>query len=132
MSTNKQTHKITDDQFRETYLENHGSNAKTARAIEKKYGITYTRQSVQERALNFPDLRQRAIEMRLQHSEDALSDYADDDSLDKKSSIRIHTGIANRLSKFQLLYIKTEAAKSTQEPEPPEVCFEIDGKEITF
>ena len=132
MSTNnKQTHKITDEQFKETYIENGGGCTKTAKAIEKKYGVTYTRQSVSERARNFPDLKEQALSFREEYSDNALLNFADDETVNIGQRIRIHINIANRLSKYRLLNLKLAAAKPAQEEEP-EGIFEIDGKEFRF
>jgi hypothetical protein len=47
--------KITDEQFLEILAENGGLVSITARAIQKKYGIAYSRQAVHERAQKHPD-----------------------------------------------------------------------------
>jgi len=46
----KQNYKLTDEEFDEIYRENFGLCALTAKAIEKKYGIKYSRQAVRQRA----------------------------------------------------------------------------------
>ena len=47
--------KLTDEQFLEILMENEGMYSLTAKAIQKKYGIRFTRQSVRERAQNFAE-----------------------------------------------------------------------------
>ena len=51
--TEKGSHKISDEEFREALYVNYGLYAQTARYIEKKYGISYSRQAVQKRAVYF-------------------------------------------------------------------------------
>ncbi len=46
----KQNYKLTDEEFDEIYKENFGLCALTAKAIEKKYDIKYSRQAVRERS----------------------------------------------------------------------------------
>jgi len=46
----KQNYKLTDEEFDEIFRENFGLCALTAKAIEKKYGIKYSRQAVRQRA----------------------------------------------------------------------------------
>jgi hypothetical protein len=46
----KQNYKLTDAEFDEIYKENFGLCALTAKAIEKKYGIKYSRQAVRQRS----------------------------------------------------------------------------------
>ncbi len=53
MSAEKKNYKLTDDEFDEIYRENFGLCALTAKAIEKKYGISYSRQAVRERAKKY-------------------------------------------------------------------------------
>lgn len=48
--------KITDEQFFAILRESAGLYARTARAIEKQHNITYTRQSVKERAERHPEI----------------------------------------------------------------------------
>jgi hypothetical protein len=132
MQTTKQSHKITDEQFRETFKECNGGYTKTAKAIERKYGISYTRQSAQERALNLPDVEKEALALREEYHENALADIADDESLDIKFRARLHRDAVNRLSKYRLLHIRIDAEKAQQKPAEPEGYFEIDGKEFRF
>jgi hypothetical protein len=46
----KQNYKLTDEEFDAIYRENFGLCALTAKAIQKQYGIKYSRQAVRERA----------------------------------------------------------------------------------
>jgi hypothetical protein len=46
--------KITDEQFFAALRESAGLYARAARIIEKEYGVSYTRQSVKERAERHP------------------------------------------------------------------------------
>ncbi len=131
MSGDKKTHKITDEQFLETLKENDGSCTDTANAIQKKYGISYTRQSAHERAKKFPEVERQKIDLREEQNDQALLDYANDENVDIRLRIQIRQGAANRLCKYRLLSMKLDAAKPKPSSEP-EGYFEIDGKEINF
>ena len=48
--------KITDEQFFAALRESAGLYARAARIIEKEYGVSYTRQSVKERAERNPEI----------------------------------------------------------------------------
>jgi len=48
--------KITDEQFFAALRESAGLYARAARIIEKEYGVSYTRQSVKERAERSPEI----------------------------------------------------------------------------
>jgi len=50
----KKVRKLSDKQFLAIYRANGGLSSRTARAIEAKYGFSYTRQSVETRAKKFP------------------------------------------------------------------------------
>ena len=128
----KQTHKISDEQFRESFIENDGNYTKTAKAIERKYGITYTRQSAFERALNFPDVVKQMLELREQRCEEALLGFAGDESNEIKLRTRILIDEASRISRYRMLNMRLEAAKPLQPPAEPEGYFEIGGKEFRF
>ncbi len=51
----KTVQKLTDKQFLAILRENGGLYARTARAIEEKYGTTFTRQAVRQRAEKHPE-----------------------------------------------------------------------------
>ena len=62
----KHNYKLTDEEFLTALRENNGMYAPTARAIEEKYGISYSRQAVRDRAGSFPeelkDIREQIVE----------------------------------------------------------------------
>jgi len=51
----KYSNKLTDDEFFTTLCENGGMYSLTAKAIQLKFGISYSRQSVYERAQKYKD-----------------------------------------------------------------------------
>ncbi|WP_158991683.1 hypothetical protein [Mucilaginibacter sp. L196] len=51
----KPNYKISDEEFFDVLKANAGILARTARAIEKKYGISFSRQAVEDRAKRSPD-----------------------------------------------------------------------------
>jgi hypothetical protein len=61
MSDEKQNYKLTDEEFDEIYKENFGLCALTSRAIEKQYGIKYSRQAVRERSKKYTQQEKDAM-----------------------------------------------------------------------
>jgi hypothetical protein len=65
--TEKHNYKLTDEEFLEALHNNNGMYAQTAKAIEEKYGISYSRQAVRNRAQNFPEelklIREHIVEI---------------------------------------------------------------------
>jgi hypothetical protein len=132
MTNNKQSYKITDEQFTETFMENNGSYTGTAKAIERKYGIPYTRQAVFARAKNLPEEVKQAIELSEELSDSALLKFAADENNDIRLRIRIHMHRQTLLSRYRLQNMKTEAAKSLQQQEEPEFCIDLGDKKVLF
>ena len=66
------THKLTDEEFWSILRDNGGIYSRTARAIQRKYGVSYTRQSVYERAKAKPDLLEDIVEEAIDIAEEAL------------------------------------------------------------
>jgi hypothetical protein len=132
MSNNKQSYKITDEQFTETFMENSGSYTETAKAIEKKYGIPYTRQAVFARAKNLPETVKEAIELSEELSDSALLKFAADENNDIRLRIRIHMHRQTLLSRYRLQNMKIEAVKSLQPQEEPEVIVDLGDKNVLF
>jgi hypothetical protein len=64
--------KISDKNFFNILRENGGLYARTARAIERQLGITYTRQSVKERAEKHPEILNDIKEEVLDIAEEGL------------------------------------------------------------
>jgi hypothetical protein len=57
----KQNYKLTDEEFDRIYRENFGLCALTAKAIEMKYGIKYSRQAVRQRAEKYTQKEKDAM-----------------------------------------------------------------------
>lgn len=66
--------KITDKQFWTVLRKNAGLYARTARAIEKEFGISYSRQAVRDRAEKNPDLLFDILEENIDIAEEGLHD----------------------------------------------------------
>ena len=64
--------KITDEQFLSILRENAGLYARTAKAIEKQFGIQYSRQAVNQRAKSHPGELQDIREQNLDVAEEGL------------------------------------------------------------
>ena len=64
--------KISDEQFLSVLRENAGLFAQTAQAIEKQFGIKYTRQSVRSKAETFKDDLLDIYEQNLDVAEEGL------------------------------------------------------------
>jgi hypothetical protein len=130
MSKNKQSYKITDEQFLEIYRENKGNCSLTAKAIEARYSITYTRQAVYLRALNHPDEMYHILSLFDDQCEERLINFADDEGNTVSLRTRIYIHIRNKLAKR--LKIKKYTAESSDESQEPEVYVDIDGKPFSF
>ena len=63
---------LSDEQFLTILRKNGGLFSRTARAIVKEYGGTYTRQAVEKRARNFPDIIYDINEENIDIAEEGL------------------------------------------------------------
>lgn len=71
MLNQKQTHKLTEQQFRQMLAGNNYSYAATAKAIKKKYGINFSRQAVRQRAKSYTgDLSEQLYQLSLRSTGD--------------------------------------------------------------
>ena len=95
----KQNYKLTDEQFIEALRENNGILANVARWIQRKYGITYTRQSVHERAHKFAYELKEIRESVMDYSECRLIKYISDDDCDARLSTKIAVYFLDSLGK---------------------------------
>jgi hypothetical protein len=66
--------KLSDKQFVAILRKNAGIYARTARAIEKEFGIDYSRQAVRIRAERFPDVMADILEESVDIAEEGLHD----------------------------------------------------------
>jgi hypothetical protein len=98
--------KITDEQFLETYYEQNGKYTGTAKALEKKYGVVYTRQAVYKRAKSFPE---EAGQLRENNRTCKLLPFADDEGNDLRLRLRIYTYLAEQLTRYTLRRMAAEA-----------------------
>lgn len=64
--------KISDEQFLSILRENGGLLSMTARAIQERFGVKYTRQAVKDRCVKFHDELQDIYEENLDVAEDGL------------------------------------------------------------
>ena len=64
--------KISDEQFLSLLRENAGLFARTAKAIQKQFGIKYSRQAVRDRAAHFPEEVKDIDEENLDVAEEGL------------------------------------------------------------
>ena len=70
--TKEKSRKITQDEFFAILRENGGLYSRTARAIEKQFGVSYTRQAVKQRAQRKPEVLQDIIEQNVDVAEEGL------------------------------------------------------------
>lgn len=70
--TKEKSRKVTQDEFFAILRENGGLYARTARAIESKFGVSYTRQAVKQRAERKPEVLQDIIEQNIDVAEEGL------------------------------------------------------------
>ena len=70
--------RLTDDEFYNILRENNGLYSRTAKAIESRYQIDYTRQAVYDRASKQPEVLQEIREGRVDKAEQVHDDLLDD------------------------------------------------------
>ncbi len=120
----KQNYKLTDAEFDTIYRENFGLCALTAKAIEKQYGISYSRQAVRERSKNYT-----------QEDKDAMIDDLFDVSISTivahmqgeecpPSRLRAATHMINTIFKFNSYKIRIS--------QKPEQVFKVHNKIVHF
>jgi hypothetical protein len=68
--------KISDEQFLSILRENAGLYSKTAKAIQEKFSISYSRQAVRDRAASFPEDVKDIEEENLDIAEEGLHSLA--------------------------------------------------------
>src|SRR5579862_1928035 len=119
-------YKLSDEEFLIVLKENSWLYGPTARAIQQKYGISFSRQAVRERALKFPDSDKEMREEVIDLAEDALI-----------STIKQNDNPALRLK--AAIYVLNNTGKGRgygaipkPSTENPEQVFEIAGKEFRF
>lgn len=66
--------KLSDKDFWSILRKNRGLYARTARYIEKEFGVSYTRQAVRERAMMKPELYAEIVEESIDLAEEGLHD----------------------------------------------------------
>jgi hypothetical protein len=117
----KQNYKLTDKEFDAIYRENFGLCALTSKAIEKQYGIKFSRQAVRERSENYT-----------QQDKDDMIDDLFDVSISTivahlqgeecpPSRLRAANSMINTIFKFN-------AFKNRFPPPQPEQVYKLHGK----
>jgi hypothetical protein len=96
---NKENYKLTDQQFLEALIENNGIFVLVAKEIQAKYGVTYSRQAVRERAQNFSEELKELRETIIDYSEGRLIKIIADDSADSRLGARLAQYMLNSLGK---------------------------------
>ncbi len=96
---NQPTHKLTDEEFLEAYIESKCSCSKTASYIMQHYNIYFTRQSVHRRAKKFPGARTQMMLLDLDQCDDKLLGFADDEKNDIRLRVRLYLHIQNTIHK---------------------------------
>lgn len=71
--------KLDENQFWQILDANGGNFGATAKAIEKRFKISYSRQAVRQRALSKPDELNDIVESRLDDAESVMFDLLDSD-----------------------------------------------------
>jgi len=128
MDKNKQTHKLTDEQFLEALREYNGIFVLVAKGIEAKYGITYTRHAVSQRAYNFMDELREIRGAIVDYSEGRLIKCINDDT-DIKLSVKVAQYMLNNLGKDRG-YGKNGVDRILHQQ--PEQVYDLDGEIIRF
>jgi hypothetical protein len=96
---NQPTHKLTDEEFLDAYMECNGNCAETARYIMLNYNIYYTRQSVHERAKKFPEVKLQLQALLADRCEEGLIHFADDKQNDIRLRVRLYLHLQNTIHK---------------------------------
>lgn len=95
--TNGRTRKLSEKEFWAILRKNAGLYARTARAIEKEFGISYTRQAVRARAEAKPEQLADILEESVDIAEEGLHDL-------------MRSALPNVRLKAIELYLKTKGA----------------------
>lgn len=97
----KQTYKLTDRKFLNALRLNNGDFAVTAKYIERKHGITYTRQAVHERAKNFKEEVDEMRWMAIDYSESRLMRFLDDETCPKSLRAKVAMHMIDTICKHR-------------------------------
>jgi hypothetical protein len=111
MSTHKQTHKLSDEQFLEAYRACEGNCAKTARYIHLHFNMYYTKQAVHSRAQYHPQEVVKFYRLLDNDSTTTLMKFADDESNDIRLRARLYIQIMNKADRIQRLNMLTTNRK---------------------
>jgi len=119
--------KVTDEQFIETLTENDGMFALTAKAIQKKYNVSYTRQAVYQRAQNFAEELATMDEELIDTADKNIRKFLNNDA-DPERQFKMTIYVLNNrgAARGYGKYAKPNL------PAEPEGYFEIGGKEFRF
>lgn len=129
MDDNKKTHKLTDEQFIDALRQCHGILSLVVTYVQQKHGISYTRQSVYERAKNFMDELKQIRETIIDLCEARLIKVVADDSADVRLAIKVALYLLNFLGRDRG-YGKNGTDKVLHAR--PEQVYKIGGKIIRF
>jgi len=127
MENNKQSHKITDEQFLEALMESKGNCGLAAQIIQKKYNVTYSRQAVFLRAKNFNSDAFDILRLLDDHYEEYLIRFADDEVNNINLRTRIYIHLRNKVGK-QIEKFEREMSK----PKKRNQVYKIGGKILSF
>src|SRR5580658_7069618 len=133
MSTDKKTHKLTDEQFIEAFRASEGNFSQTARYIEERFNISYTKQAARERALGNPQEFEALFSIMDNECSTSLMRFACDESNEVKLRGRFYAQVMNQLARRERM--KILAAKKKPEPESqpePDEYFDINGYKFYF
>lgn len=97
--TNQATHKLTDEEFLEAYVESRCRCSKTANYIMQRYNIYFTRQSVHERAKKFPGAKMQMMLLDVNDYDKRLLGFAEDKENDIRLRVRLYLHLQNTIHK---------------------------------
>jgi hypothetical protein len=124
MSSEKQNYKLTDEEFDAIYRENFGLCALTAKAIEKQYGIKYSRQAVRQRAEKYTEEDKNAmLEDLFDVSASVIAEHIQGEEI-PPSRLRAANNMMNTI--FRYYSLKNSA------PQKPEQVYKVHDKIIHF
>jgi len=96
---NQPTHKLTDEEFLNAYMECNGNCAETARYIILNHNIYYTRQSAHERAKKFPEAKLKLKAFLADRCQAGLINFAEDTQNDIRLRVRLYLHLQNTIHK---------------------------------
>lgn len=133
MKKNKHNYKLTDEQFKEAYRACEGNFSQTSKYIQDHFRIPYSKQAVQDRAENFPELVEKMYGALDNESVTSVMQFATDDTNDIKLRARLHVQVMNKIKHRERLKMQQARLLTKQSaPDRPEAVWEVGSYILHF